>query len=117
VVPQTTAQTCIVHLIRNSLAFISWKDRYLLEDPQGDRWIALAPFGLELFEPKERSPGPRTLRWRRRNTVHRRRKAGAADLTSVCSTACRSNVERLITLSSPQHHNQTCIQITQVLDP
>src|SRR6516225_4146609 len=25
--------------------------------------------------------------------------------------------ERLITLSSPQHHNQTCIQITQVLDP
>jgi hypothetical protein len=41
----------------------------------------------------------------------------AADLTSVCSTACRSNVERLITLSSPQHHNQTCIQITQVLDP
>ena len=25
--PQTTVQTCIVHLIRNSLAFASWKDR------------------------------------------------------------------------------------------
>src|SRR5512132_4197124 len=27
VFPQTTVQTCIVHLIRNSLAFTSWKDR------------------------------------------------------------------------------------------
>ena len=27
VFPQTAAQTCIVHLIRNSLAFVSWKDR------------------------------------------------------------------------------------------
>jgi transposase-like protein len=25
--PATTVQTCIVHLIRNSLAFVSWKDR------------------------------------------------------------------------------------------
>ena len=25
--PQTTVQTCIVHLLRNSLAFTSWKDR------------------------------------------------------------------------------------------
>src|ERR1700757_799906 len=25
--PQTAVQTCIVHLIRNSLAFVSWKDR------------------------------------------------------------------------------------------
>ncbi len=25
--PQTTVQTCIVHLIRNSLAFVSWQDR------------------------------------------------------------------------------------------
>src|SRR5262249_56469707 len=25
--PLTTVQTCIVHLIRNSLAFVSWKDR------------------------------------------------------------------------------------------
>ncbi|MBB4375061.1 transposase-like protein, partial [Bradyrhizobium sp. cir1] len=27
VYPQTLEQTCIVHLIRNSLAFVSWKDR------------------------------------------------------------------------------------------
>jgi putative transposase len=27
VFPQTTVQTCIVHLIRNSLAFVTWKDR------------------------------------------------------------------------------------------
>jgi len=25
--PQTTVQTCIVHLIRNSLSFVTWKDR------------------------------------------------------------------------------------------
>ena len=25
--PQTMVQTCIVHLIRNSLAFVAWKDR------------------------------------------------------------------------------------------
>ena len=28
--PQTTVQTCIVHLLRNSLAFTSWKDRTAL---------------------------------------------------------------------------------------
>ncbi len=27
VFPQTVVQTCIVHLIRNRLAFVSWKDR------------------------------------------------------------------------------------------
>jgi len=27
VYPETTIQTCIVHLIRNSLSFVSWKDR------------------------------------------------------------------------------------------
>jgi len=27
VFPETTVQTCVVHLIRNSLAFVSWKDR------------------------------------------------------------------------------------------
>lgn len=30
VYPQTTLQTCIVHLIRNSLAYASWKDRKAL---------------------------------------------------------------------------------------
>ena len=28
--PQTIVQTCIVHLIRNSLDFVSWKDRKLM---------------------------------------------------------------------------------------
>lgn len=27
VFPQTVVQTCIVHLIRHSLGFVSWKDR------------------------------------------------------------------------------------------
>ena len=30
VYPETLVQTCIVHLIRNSLAFVSWKDRKVL---------------------------------------------------------------------------------------
>ena len=30
VFPLTTVQTCIVHLIRNSLAFVSWKDRKII---------------------------------------------------------------------------------------
>ena len=30
VFPETLVQTCIVHLIRNSLAFVSWKDRKAL---------------------------------------------------------------------------------------
>ncbi len=30
VYPQTTLQTCIVHLVRNSLDYASWKDRKAL---------------------------------------------------------------------------------------
>src|SRR5262252_8709059 len=30
VFPLTTVQTCIIHLIRHSLAFVSWKDRKLI---------------------------------------------------------------------------------------
>src|ERR1700740_2297671 len=30
VFPLATVQTCIIHLIRNSLAFVSWKDRQLI---------------------------------------------------------------------------------------
>src|SRR3546814_2893678 len=30
VFPQTTVQTCIVHLMKNSLAFVTWKDRKLV---------------------------------------------------------------------------------------
>ncbi len=32
VYPATTLQTCIVHLIRNSLDYASWKDRKLLAE-------------------------------------------------------------------------------------
>ena len=35
VFPQTIVQTCIVHLIRNTLAFVSWKDRKAILN-QGD---------------------------------------------------------------------------------
>ncbi len=28
--PETVVQTCIVHLIRSSLAFVSWKDRKVI---------------------------------------------------------------------------------------
>lgn len=30
VFPEAIVQTCIVHLIRSSLAFVSWKDRKLI---------------------------------------------------------------------------------------
>ena len=33
VFPKTIVQTCIVHLIRNSLAFVNWKDRKLVMSP------------------------------------------------------------------------------------
>ena len=33
VFPATTLQTCIVHLIRNSLDYASWKDRKALARP------------------------------------------------------------------------------------
>ena len=33
VFPQTLVQTCIVHLIRNSLAFVTWKDRKAIMPP------------------------------------------------------------------------------------
>ena len=34
VFPQAAVQTCIVHLIRNSLDFLSWKDRKPVVDPR-----------------------------------------------------------------------------------
>lgn len=42
VFPATTLQTCIVHLIRNSLDYASWKDRKLLAAlaEEGRRWGA-----------------------------------------------------------------------------
>ena len=54
VFPQTTVQTCIVHLIRNSLAFVSWKDRKALMPPLKEIYRAenadMALVRLEEFE-------------------------------------------------------------------
>ncbi len=56
VFPQTTVQTCIVHLIRNSLAFVSWKDRKtILPDIRGiyrAETIEAAALRLDAFEEK-----------------------------------------------------------------
>jgi putative transposase len=50
VFPATTLQTCIVHLIRNSLDYASWKDRKLLA-------AACAP------STRPPAPRPRSRRW------------------------------------------------------
>lgn len=50
VFPATTLQTCIVHLIRNSLNYASWKDRQLLA-------AALRPvYGAAQRRGRRRSP-------------------------------------------------------------
>jgi putative transposase len=43
VFPATTLQTCIVHLIRNSLDYASWKDRKLLAAALRPIYTAPAP--------------------------------------------------------------------------
>src|SRR5580692_11252822 len=54
VFPQTMVQTCIVHLIRNSLAFVSWKDRKAVIQDLKQVYRAataeLAPEWLDGFE-------------------------------------------------------------------
>ena len=50
VYPATTLQTCIVHLIRNSLDYASWKDRKLLA-------AALKP--SRFTRPRARRPPPK----------------------------------------------------------
>jgi putative transposase len=54
VFPQTLVQTCIVHLIRNSLAFVSWKDRKAilpaLKAIYRAENVDTARVGLEQFE-------------------------------------------------------------------
>jgi putative transposase len=56
VFPQTTVQTCIVHLIRSSLAFVTWKDRKtILPDLKAvyrAESEAMAQQRLEAFEAK-----------------------------------------------------------------
>lgn len=41
VFPETTVQTCIVHLIRNSLDFANWKDRKSAAAALKLIWLAL----------------------------------------------------------------------------
>jgi putative transposase len=52
--PQTTVQTCIVHLLRNSLDFVSWKDRKAVAGALKDIYRALddqaAQAALAAFE-------------------------------------------------------------------
>ena len=51
VFPETLVQTCIVHLIRNSLAFVSWKDRKnLVHDLKHVYRAATAELGLEWLD-------------------------------------------------------------------
>jgi putative transposase len=54
VFPATTVQTCIVHLIRNSLAFVSWKDRKAVAAALRPIYTAVseqaAGAALEVFE-------------------------------------------------------------------
>lgn len=51
VFPATTLQTCIVHLIRNSLDYASWKDRRLLT---AGRWPAACLHGPPAPRPQNR---------------------------------------------------------------
>jgi putative transposase len=57
VFPQTTVQTCIVHLIRNSLEFVSWKDRKALVPVLRAIYRAKdADAGAEALDDFEKSP-------------------------------------------------------------
>lgn len=71
VFPATTLQTCIVHLIRNSLDYASWKDRKLLAAALRPVYTApSAEAALEALNEFERSPWGQkfptvTAAWRR----------------------------------------------------
>src|SRR5579864_7912065 len=60
VYPQTIVQTCIVHLIRNSLAFVSWKDRKsVVQDLKHVYRAATAQLALEWLDGFEKRWGKR----------------------------------------------------------
>ena len=60
VYPQTMVQTCIVHLIRNSLAFVSWADRKaIMPDLKAIYGAANAEAALERLEAFEEKWGRR----------------------------------------------------------
>ena len=59
--PNTTVQTCVVHLIRNSIRFCSWKDRKAVNQS--------AQTHLPGGHHRSRRPGPRRLRNRMGRTI------------------------------------------------
>lgn len=57
VFPETIVQTCIVHLIRNSMSFASWKDRKLIAQALRSVYRAETPAaGLAALEAFEEGP-------------------------------------------------------------
>ena len=79
VYPQTVVQTCIVHVIRNSLAFVAWKDRK-----------AILPAIKESTGPRMptwRWSGSRSLRTNGASAIRRSTRLGAA----FGNTSCRSS--------------------------
>lgn len=63
VFPQTVVQTCIVHLIRNSMGFASWKDRKAVAQSLG---VFIAPQmqrrASPPWKPSKKGPGGRNTR-------------------------------------------------------
>jgi putative transposase len=47
VFPEATVQTCIVHLLRHSLDFVSWKDRRAVAAALKDIYRAIDPAAAE----------------------------------------------------------------------
>src|SRR5919198_924505 len=80
VYPETIVQTCIVHLIRNSLAFVSWKDRRAIM-PLARRQ------STRLRSPILHGPGLRSLRRNGANATRQSASFGAAP----GSMSCRSS--------------------------
>jgi putative transposase len=69
VFPQTIVRTCIVHLIRNGLAFVSFKDRR-----------AIMPWLKAIYRPRpptSRYPGLRNSKWNGANAILRSTSCGA----------------------------------------
>ena len=76
VYPQATVQTCIVHLIRNSLAFVSWKDRKrVIQDLNHVYRAATAELALEWLDGFEK-------RWV--GNIPRSRRCGAGPGSMLC---------------------------------
>ena len=87
VFPQAAVQTCIVHLIRNSLDFVSWKDRKpVVAELRKIYRAADAEAGRKALEAFERGPWGRKYaaigqiwrrQWEQDHSVFRLRSSGA----------------------------------------